>query len=471
MTINKILVPILLMAIALFIGMPKAQAAATMYCVKDTTKCAFGTPSTSYLSLADRTRALYSMTVTQYNAAATNKTFEPKTSNELIVLAKALIASQVCNPATHTGIWPNCVLIPPPPPPKPTCTVDQVYNAATNQCDAIPCGDSFLPGFKPNCTPKPPPAPTGQSGLMPSVDVSKNIVPAIGYSKLLIKPTTEQPKSTVDSAFRISCLPSHMSNDDPMVYPNQQGATHHHTFYGNTSVDYKSNLMELATTGNSTCDGGTMNRSAYWHPTVINTLTNAPVLPDQGAIFYYKIGHTAFAGKLRAPPKGLRMLAGNPKATSAADSQASKYVCINIALQHSNGMAWQKALPNCGADSFMQQVVTFPQCWDGKNLDSPNHKDHMAYPNNGVCPTDFVPIPEISMNLNYKYHANAPMNKWRLASDNYATTSPGGYSGHADWVNGWDQPTLEGIVKNCLNSAKDCHAHLLGDGRMFYREP
>jgi hypothetical protein len=321
-------------------------------------------------------------------------------------------------------------------------------------------------------TPKPTPPP-GQTGLMPVVDISKNITPAEGYSDLRIRPTNEQAKATRDSAFRISCLVSHMSNDDPMIYPGQEGASHHHTFYGNTQVRFDTDLDQLSTTGNSTCDGGIMNRSAYWHPTIINTLTNAAVLPDQGAIFYYKVGHPAFGGRIKPPPIGLRMLAGNPKATTFGQSQASKYVCINIAMQHSNGMKWQSTIPNCGPESFMQQVVLFPQCWDGKNLDSPNHQDHMAYPSrSGICPaTHPVIFPEISLNLNYKVHADSPMNKWRLASDNYTFNGRNaGYSGHADWVNGWDEKELEGIVKNCLNARKDCHAHLLGDGRMFYRE-
>ena len=35
--------------------------------------------------------------------------------------------------------------------------------------------------------------------------------------------------------------------------------------------------------------------------------------------------------------------------------------------------------------------LTFPQCWDGQNLDSTNHKSHMAYARQGqafcrVCP-------------------------------------------------------------------------------------
>ena len=44
----------------------------------------------------------------------------------------------------------------------------------------------------------------------------------------------------------------------------------------------------------------------------------------------------------------------------------------------------------------------FPTCWDGKNLDSPNHQDHVSYPETGTfesggsCPsTHPVRIPMI----------------------------------------------------------------------------
>lgn len=44
----------------------------------------------------------------------------------------------------------------------------------------------------------------------------------------------------------------------------------------------------------------------------------------------------------------------------------------------------------------------FPTCWDGVNLDSPNHRDHVSYPETGTfesggrCPdTHPVRIPQI----------------------------------------------------------------------------
>jgi hypothetical protein len=447
-----------------------------MYCVKETAKCAYGTPSTTKLSLVDRGKALYKMTIEKYNVAVGDKSFEAKTSNELILLAKALIASQVCDAATHTGTWPNCVPIPPPPP-----KVCEVPNTG-NYPDCGQCLEPFE-GVYPACKRKTctapkvgtypdckDPAPPPTTSLMPSVDVAKNIKPAVGYSDLRVRLTTEKPENR-DGNFRISCVVSHMNNDDPLVYPNQEGRAHHHTFYGNTNVKYDTDLSKITTTGNSTCDGGIMNRSAYWHPTMIQSLDKSPVLADQGAIFYYKHGALP-ATSIKSPPKGLRMIAGNMKAKTAAEAKSTIFWCINIKLQHSNGMPKMKTIPACGTDSFLQMITTFPQCWDGNNLDSPNHQDHMAYPVENKCPASHpVPIPEISLNLNYKVRYNGETATWRLSSDNYTYDGKNaGYSGHADWVNGWDQTFLDGIVKNCLNAVKDCHAHLLGDGRMFYRD-
>jgi Domain of unknown function (DUF1996) len=36
--------------------------------------------------------------------------------------------------------------------------------------------------------------------------------------------------------------------------------------------------------------------------------------------------------------------------------------------------------------------LMFPSCWNGKDVDSPNHKDHVAYPDlvmDGTCPDGF----------------------------------------------------------------------------------
>ena len=306
-----------------------------------------------------------------------------------------------------------------------------------------------------------------QVAQMPAVNISTNIAPAIGYSDLRLKPTTEIGPTT-GGAYRVLCTPSHMSNDDPVVYPNQQGAAHHHTFFGNTSVNYKSDLMTLSSTGNSTCKGGILNRSAYWTPSMIDTTTNTPVPPNR-ILVYYKTGYVP-ANLITAPPKGLRMIAGNSKATSEALSNNAYYTCAGRTPFY----GWKKSIPACNVGEYMAMVVHFPQCWDGKNLDSPDHKSHMAYSRNSLttankCPTTHpVGIPLISFNYNFKVVTADSNKRWRLASDNYTTGLAGGLSGHGDWVNGWDQALLGTIIKNCLNKGIDCHTSLTGDGRQAY---
>jgi hypothetical protein len=47
-------------------------------------------------------------------------------------------------------------------------------------------------------------------------------------------------------------------------------------------------------------------------------------------------------------------------------------------------------------------------------------------------------------------------------------SGPAGYSGHADWFNGWDPATFQRIVTNCYAGSYDCRMNLLGDGYMMF---
>jgi hypothetical protein len=116
--------------------------------------------------------------------------------------------------------------------------------------------------------------------------------------------------------------------------------------------------------------------------------------------------------------------------------------------------------------------ITFPFCWDGVNLDSPNHKAHMANQLNQVgttvrvCPVSHpVLLPSFSFNAKWEIVAGDDLSEWRLSSDQYDGTLEAGLSIHADAVWIWDVSTMKALVDNCLNAYRDCHNHLLGDGR------
>ena len=91
--------------------------------------------------------------------------------------------------------------------------------------------------------------------------------------------------------------------------------------------------------------------------------------------------------------------------------------------------------------------VNFPSCWDGRNLDSENHKSHVAYPDRGRCPSRYpVALPAIS--LIYRYPT--------LGGPAATLASGGVYSGHGDFFNAWDQNTLQRLVDSCLNALRHC---------------
>lgn len=303
-----------------------------------------------------------------------------------------------------------------------------------------------------------------------------------GFSTLRVKPTTIAVGVSGGAAgeFRISCAASHQLFDDPIVYPGQPGKSHLHTFFGNSDVNgtlTETTLGNLANFGRTTCAGGVgVNSSGYWVPAVINTVTGFPVVPSNN-LAYYKV-HWAYGGENKTPPfpvsaitvpvPGLRMIAGSPANTSGLNTGAYDWAC----LRPDGSQSVEYSMPGaaCVNGSYILMRVYFPQCWDGVHLDSPNHQSHMAYASTTTgCPASHpVPIPAISFNIRYEVNARNRPENWRLASDTYSTSIPAGRSAHGDWINGWNQTALKGIVDNCLKADVDCHANLDGLGNIFY---
>ncbi len=303
------------------------------------------------------------------------------------------------------------------------------------------------------------PAPTSSIGLPLTTGF------AAGSATPRVQATSEvaPPASDGVGAFRTVCEPTHMSYDDPIVFPGQPGRSHLHTFFGNAGVTGNSTANSIRNSGNSSCRGGTLNRSGYWVPSMVDTRTNLAVMPISSH-FYYKTGYRGVRpADVRPFPAGLRMIAGDAKNTSAKGGSAWRYHC------HRSGSGAGPSIPNCGVGDEVVQEIFFPQCWNGVNLDSPDHKSHMAYasPSRPGCPASHpVPLPEITYNIHYRITSANQASYWRLSSDIYA--GPSGYSAHGDWWNGWDQNAMEAFVRTCNNQALDCHSHLLGDGRSIY---
>jgi hypothetical protein len=331
-----------------------------------------------------------------------------------------------------------------------------------------------VPG--PGAAPQPAAAPDVVPAGMPYIDMSRLPAPAAGAGDARVGPVAASPPLGFAhdrvGAFRTFCAQSHMLADDPIVAPGRPGGSHLHTFFGNTGANASSTADSIQNTGNSTCRGGVLNRSAYWVPSVIDTATGAPV-SSSGMLIYYKSGYSGVApSAITSPPLGLRMIAGSAAASPGAPQvqqpgQLSPYAAWSCGTKQANRTA---GIPTgCPPGSPIYAEVRFPQCWDGLNLDSPDHMSHMAYAtwgpvagqNGAGCPASHpVAIPEITMFVEYVV-PNGGAGTWRLSSDNYA--GPGGFSLHGDWYNGWERSTLDQWVGACARSI-DCQVDFLGNG-------
>lgn len=287
-----------------------------------------------------------------------------------------------------------------------------------------------------------------------------------GSSQVLIQPSAQQGQSgDVSGNFRFICGFSHMSYDDPVVFPNQPGKAHLHTFFGNTGTNAASTYVSLRSSGNGTCSGGIANRSSYWVPTLLDP-NGQPVAPDYLQV-YYKSGYRKIApSQINNLPNGLVMLAGTASSMTDQSSEIVEWYCDGAAnvTQH---------ITDCGAGHTISMGITFPQCWDGVHLDSPDHKSHMAYPGSGSdygkgCPaTHPVAIPVMSLTVFWTQPAGNAA-KIRLASD-MAGATPGA-SAHGDYMEAWDPTIRDGWTENCVRAHRDC-TRGLGDARQLVDPP
>lgn len=239
-----------------------------------------------------------------------------------------------------------------------------------------------------------------------------------------------------DAQFLVECDFSHAAQDDPIVHPGQPDASHLHVFFGNTGTDAFSTLESLLGGGTS-CDQP-LDTAAYWAPALFR---NGDMLEPIGATAYYRAGVGIDPAEVEPYPPGLLMVAGNAAATEPQPLSIVAWGC-GVGAERSH-----EPMP-CPESRALRMMVTFPDCWDGDRLDSPDHHAHVAYSTGGACPSSHpVPIPQLQFVVEYPV--------WGDVSD-LVLASGGLLTGHADFMNAWDQAKLETEVRLCLNRRIVC---------------
>jgi hypothetical protein len=237
--------------------------------------------------------------------------------------------------------------------------------------------------------------------------------------------------------FTTVCAYSHRAPDDPIVAPGQPGASHSHDFFGNTSTDADSTYRSLVRAGETTCRRAG-DTAAYWVPSL---LVNGSIRAPHHTTAYYQARNKT-AGAIQPFPAGLKLIAGDARATAPQKLSVAAWKCSG------EGNPFSADVPACEAGSHLVLRIRFPDCWDGRNLDSADHKSHLAYNVRGSCPVSHpVPVPGIALNIHY--------NGFR-GGDGVSLASGGAHTGHADFFNAWDRKVLKALVERCLNGNVHC---------------
>ena len=222
--------------------------------------------------------------------------------------------------------------------------------------------------------------------------------------------------------------------------------------------------------------------SAYWTPQLYFMYDDGTVeaVPEiQGHITYYKYTPAYTSSGLKNPeamPNGLRIVSGDTHRRNftlavpdppmpwtgndaTQDALAQKAIGFNC-MDYTPGKKPEDTLyrhfmpdknfldTNC-PDGLRLEVL-FPYCWNGKDLDSDDHKSHMAFPdanqNGGKCPDGYDTV------LNQiLFETIYPTNNYRDKSGYFALSNgdPTGYGYHGDLFVAWEDGVLQQATEQC----------------------
>ncbi|CZR39290.1 uncharacterized protein FPRO_05517 [Fusarium proliferatum ET1] len=264
----------------------------------------------------------------------------------------------------------------------------------------------------------------------------------------------------VSAFFRLPCSrPVTLQRADPIVNPGQL-SSHAHTVMGGNGFNF---TMDYDTARASTCTTckAREDLSNYWIPNLYYRGPDGTFqdVPQSGGMLVYYLQRSdpkdpEYEKGLLAFPEGFQMLAGNPHLRSfknTLEQRAISFACLGVSGPETH------EIPSHNCPNGLRAQVMFPSCWDGKNLDSPDHKRHMAYPDrvdSGVCPKSH-PKRLVTIFYEVVFEIDQFKDKWHGSSHPFvfSTGDPTGYGLHGDFLNGWDVKVLQKAVKECTDDS------------------
>ncbi|WP_161808771.1 DUF1996 domain-containing protein [Tsuneonella troitsensis] len=325
----------------------------------------------------------------------------------------------------------------------------------------------------------------GAPDFLVSFDVSNGLQLAWGTGAI---PDLYTPDRS-EGAFRFTCGGAgKLRFDDPVLYPGQPGKSHLHQPWGNAAFDAYTTPARLAASAETDCNSTpfSLNRSLYWMPALVYLDNSMAIQPDLVSVYYKRSSkgspecdpaNSRFVGKCVGLPNQIRFIFGWDPARPTAKIRGASWYCTGGTGQHFSNIQDVFASGCKVGDTLIANTMA-PDCWDGKHLDTPDHRSHLAYSGwytqDGLrhCPAGFpFLIPQEENKAMWTVTADMigadGKSRIGLSSDHMLPGARPGETLHADYIETWDARAKAIWIDNCIDKGLSCSGGDLGNGRQL----